>query len=286
MSPAAFFFPRLATVAFALGLLACGALSSEELSRDAVVERITTGIRLLNQQYWSPALNIWLDRPGDDLRAHYGGRRNPPWWPSAIAVEGLLDFIKVTGRSDYEATIATLYELQKDRPARAARVVAELKRRRQWSEADERDWQRRQTAVAAVQPASETAYYTDFQNEYLDDSGWWAITWLRMHDRTRDPKYLATAKTIHAHMAKNWRPEKGGGVIWCEDPDKQRPNATAASAPAPRPCSSTAPAKTASSLPNGTKAQGTAARISTRTPPRWSRSSRCCRTRIRDARWL
>jgi predicted alpha-1,6-mannanase (GH76 family) len=25
-------------------------------------------------------------------------------------------------------------------------------------------------------------------------------------------------------MAKNWKPEKGGGVMWSEDPDKQRPN--------------------------------------------------------------
>lgn len=68
------------------------------------------------------------------------------------------------------------------------------------------------------------AYYTDFQNEYLDDSGWWAVAWLKFYERTHDAKYLATAKNIHAHMAKNWRPDKGGGVLWCEDEDKQQIN--------------------------------------------------------------
>jgi len=105
--------------------------------------------------------------------------------------------------------------------------VAELKRRGQWSEADERAWQRRQERqdeTAEKSPAV-VEYYSDFQNEYLDDSGWWGITWLKMYDRAKAAKYLATARTIHAHMAKNWNPEKGGGVMWSEDADKQRPNA-------------------------------------------------------------
>jgi len=189
-----------------------------------VIQRFTEGIALLDKLYWSPALGIWLDRPGDDLRAHYEGRRNPPWWPSANAVEVLIDFMNATGSTAYDSRIATLYELQKNRTARTARVVAELKRRKQWSEADEQTFQRRRQEAAGRKPDPH-AYYTNFQNEYLDDSGWWAVTWLKMYERTRDSKYLATAKTIHAHMAKNWRPDKGGGVLWCEDADKQRPNA-------------------------------------------------------------
>jgi predicted alpha-1,6-mannanase (GH76 family) len=189
------------------------------------VARFRDGVATLNKQYWSPTLNIWLDHPGDDLRGHYDRRRNPPWWPSANAVEVLIDFMNITGSSEYDGTIAALYELQKDRPKRMARVVAELKRRGQWSDADEEKWQRRERVSPARKAGSSTEYYSDFQNEYLDDSGWWAITWLKMYDRTKNARYLATARNVHAHIARNWNPEKGGGVLWCEDADKQRPNA-------------------------------------------------------------
>jgi predicted alpha-1,6-mannanase (GH76 family) len=192
------------------------------LDRREIEARVVEGIRVLNQQYWSPTLNIWLDRPGDDLRAHYEGRRNPPWWPSANAVEMLIDFMNATGRTDYDKTIADLYTLQKDRIERVTRVVAELRRRKQWTEKDESRWERRR---AAMKPPAPGEHYSDFQNEYLDDSGWWAVTWLKMYDRTRDERYLATARNIHAHMARSWNPEKGGGVLWCEDADKQHPNA-------------------------------------------------------------
>ncbi|MEA3211052.1 MAG: hypothetical protein QOE70_4109 [Chthoniobacter sp.] len=196
----------------------------DALAREALVGRVRAGIGLLNQLYWSPTLNIWLDRPGDDLRAHYEGRRNPPWWPSANAVEVLLDFMNATGTSEYQASIEALYDLQKDLLKRTARVVAELKRRQQWNDADEQAWQHRQQKAAPA-PSARAEYYSDFQNEYLDDSGWWALAWLKMYDRTRAPKYLETARFIHAHMAKNWKPEKGGGVMWSEDEDKQKPNA-------------------------------------------------------------
>lgn len=221
----------------ALLLLAQGvAYGTEVLSKDAVTERVRTGVERLKQLYWSPALGIWLDQPGDDLRGSYDGSRRPPWWPSANAVEVLLDFMNASGSSDYDADLAALYRLQKDHRGRTDRVIAELKRRGQWRDRDERALQRRllreeearKTREAEGAPAPKVAaggYYSDFQNEYLDDSGWWALAWLKMYDRTREPQYLSTAKTIHAHMAKNWRPEKDGGVVWCEDEDKQRPNA-------------------------------------------------------------
>ena len=211
---------RFLSPIFAIIFLSAGvrAGSAENLAR------IRDGIDRLNALYWSPTLSVWLDRPGDDLRAYYDGRRNPPWWPSANAVEMLLDFMAATGTSDYDASIEALYDLRKDHRALTVRVVAELKKRGQWSEADEAKLRRRDEKSAG-RKASPTDYYSDFQNEYLDDSGWWALTWLKMHDRTHVAKYLTTARTIHAHMAKNWRPDKGGGVIWCEDEDKQRPNA-------------------------------------------------------------
>ena len=192
------------------------------LPQDAI-QRIRAGIARLNEVYWSPTLKIWLDRPGDDLRANYEGRCNPPWWPSANAVEMLIDFMTATGTSDYDAPIRSLYELQKDHRRQRALVVAELKRRDQWSDSDEQA--RRRDSQKPLEAKPSAGYYSNFQNEYLDDSGWWAITWLKMYDRAHETKYLTTARVIHAHMAKNWKPEKGGGVLWCEDEDKQRPNA-------------------------------------------------------------
>ena len=224
-------------------LLACSVLlplsviagepAPELPAREALIARIVMGIGTLNQTYWSPTLGIWLDRPGDDVRAHYEGRRNPPWWSSANAVEVLIDFMKVTGRTDCDAALDTLYELNKDPRRKAPRIIAELKRRQQWSDADEQEASRRQqkaVADAKAHPAKPgdapaALAYTDFRNEYLDDSAWWGLAWLKMHDRTRAPKYLATARAIHAHMAVGWRPDKEGGIVWCQDEDKLKPNA-------------------------------------------------------------
>jgi hypothetical protein len=206
------------------GRSAAAAENVASFSAQETAARFTDGVTLLDKLYWSPTLGIWLGRPGDDLRAYYEGRSNPPWWPSANAVEVLIDFMNATGTNAYDERIAKLYELQKDRPAQTARVVAELKRREKWSDSDDKKYQRGLRDAAQQKPDPE-AYYSDFQNEYLDDSGWWAVTWLKFYERTRDAKYLATAKHIHTHMAKNWRPEKGGGVLWCEDEDKQKANA-------------------------------------------------------------
>jgi predicted alpha-1,6-mannanase (GH76 family) len=200
--------------------------------RDALINRIDGAVDTLNRLYWSPTLGIWLDHEGDDLRAHYEGRRNPPWWSSANAVETLIDFMNATGRKDFDATLDTLYELNKDPRRRAPRVIAELKRRGQWSDADEKESKRRTQAEAEAaadakaHPGKQTPIiHTDFRNEYLDDSAWWGIAWLKMYDRTHDVKYLATARAIHAHMAAAWRPDKEGGVMWCLDADKMKPNA-------------------------------------------------------------
>jgi predicted alpha-1,6-mannanase (GH76 family) len=197
---------------------------ADALTKDATIQRITTGFDLLNKLYWSPTINIWLDRPGDDLRAHYEGRRNPPWWSSANAVEVMIDFMNATGRTDYDTLIKGLYNIHRDHRNKVAPMVAELKRRGQWNGKDEERLQRRIKKEAET-PRSADEHYVDFRNEYLDDSGWWGITWLKMYDRTKDPTYLETAKAIHAHMAKNWHLDKGGGVLWCEDPDKQKTNA-------------------------------------------------------------
>ena len=201
-----------------------GIPASDRGAGETAIGHLRAGIARLNERYWSRTLNVWVEGADENLRAYQDGRLNPPWWPSANAVEMLIDFMNAAETSEYDASLESLYDLRKDHRGLAARVAAELRRRGQWSDADEARYQRSGKSAGESVPTA-TEYYSDFQNEFLDDSGWWALAWLKMHDRTHAPKYLATARTIHAHIAKNWRPDKRGGIIWCEDEDKQRPNA-------------------------------------------------------------
>jgi len=59
----------------------------------------------------------------------------------------------------------------------------------------------------------------NFLNQFYDDEGWWALTWINAYDLVADPaqkqSYLAMAKTIFEDMTKGWYPQTfDGGVIW------------------------------------------------------------------------
>ncbi len=199
----------LASTFTALGLRPTrGAEGTADLTGAAARRRIQEGFVALDRLYWSPVLHIWLDRAGDDLRAYYEGRLNPPWWSAANAVETQLDLMHLTGDASRLPALASMWEQHHANGDQAPVVVAELKRRGQWSAEDEAKRQRRPKVRLTTK-----AGYDEFKNEYLDDSGWWALTWLKMYDRTKEAKYLNTAKAIHAHMASHWRAD-GGGVLW------------------------------------------------------------------------
>lgn len=195
--------------------------AAPDLSPDAVKRRIADGIELLNKIYRSPALGIWLDRPGDDMRAYYEGRMNPPWWSCANAVELLTDFMDAGGPEKYEAELEELYDRFVDNRDQAPAAVEELKRRGQWTEEDEARARRR----GLRRRRATREGYRDFNNEYLDDSGWWGIAWLKLHVRTGKVKYLTTAKAVQSHMAAHRREDLGGGVVW--NLEHERPVANA-----------------------------------------------------------
>jgi predicted alpha-1,6-mannanase (GH76 family) len=189
---------------------------------DAGPERLARlfreGMAKLDEIFWVPEIANWLDRPGKDLRGHFDGRINPPWWSCANAVEAMVDYMDLTGSALYDPRLRELHAGNVLRGSRLPQVAARLRKDGTWTDRDEAKLQRR---LKRLDPAR--IHDTEFRNEYLDDSAWWGIAWLKFHERTQDPRYLRTARAIHEHMANHWREE--GGVSWGEDADKRDPNA-------------------------------------------------------------
>ena len=76
--------------------------ASPDSDREAQISRIRTGIKRLNEHYWSETLGIWIKDGDQGVRGYCDGRNNPPWWPSANAVKMLLDFMSTTGSTEYD----------------------------------------------------------------------------------------------------------------------------------------------------------------------------------------
>src|SRR4051794_6578829 len=90
-----------------------GNLQPVQLSRPELMKAISPGLEAMDRLYWSPTLAIWLDRPGNDVRAVFEGRSRPPWWVSANAVELVVDAMNLAGSSERDASLETLYSLWK-----------------------------------------------------------------------------------------------------------------------------------------------------------------------------
>ncbi|MGP9681213.1 MULTISPECIES: glycoside hydrolase family 76 protein [unclassified Brachybacterium] len=56
--------------------------------------------------------------------------------------------------------------------------------------------------------------YGNFTSRAIDDSGWWALTWITAFDLTGEQKYLHMAVTIGEFMDDFWDPSTCDGGIW------------------------------------------------------------------------
>ena len=107
------------------------------------------------------------------------------WWNSAVALQTLGDHMLRTGDRRFLAQLDLTFERNKG-PFPAGELSGD-------------------------------EIYGNFCSRAIDDSGWWALTWLCAYDLTGDRKYLDMAETIGEFMHDFWDTDRCGGGIWWDE---------------------------------------------------------------------
>ncbi|HEY9293176.1 MAG TPA: glycoside hydrolase family 76 protein [Microlunatus sp.] len=104
------------------------------------------------------------------------------WWNSAVALETVGDYMQRTGDRRYLAQLDQTFEQNK-----GPFPPGEL---------------------------SGDPLLGNFTSRAIDDSEWWALTWIQAYDLTGQQKYLKMAVKIADYVQGYWDDTCGGGVWW------------------------------------------------------------------------
>jgi predicted alpha-1,6-mannanase (GH76 family) len=118
----------------------------------------------------------------DEMMKSYGLTRliGTSWWQAAIAQSTLETYEQDTGDTTYSGDIADTYDLY-------------------------------HLIDPSLQP--------DFEDHFIDDTGWWGVAWLQAYLLTGDSSYLQTAEADVSYMHQYWNTDASacggvGGVWW------------------------------------------------------------------------
>jgi hypothetical protein len=53
-----------------------------------------------------------------------------------------------------------------------------------------------------------------FQNDYYDDTAWWALAWIDAYREAHDQRYLTLAVNLAHFLQRGWTADCGGGTVW------------------------------------------------------------------------
>jgi predicted alpha-1,6-mannanase (GH76 family) len=104
------------------------------------------------------------------------------WWNSAVALQTIGDYMQRTGDRRYLTQLDNTFE--KDKGVFPAGVL------------------------------SGDPLLGNFTSRAIDDSEWWALTWVEAYDLTGNPKYLNMAVTIANYVYGYWDTSTCGGGVW------------------------------------------------------------------------
>lgn len=108
------------------------------------------------------------------------------WWNSANVLTALLRYGAVTGDTAIPILAADVFDRAK--------------------------------AYKWVDSAGRDRLCSNFDNDFYDDQGWWALAWVEAYELTGRQEYLEMAETIYATMSTGWTDELGGGIYWKKNP--------------------------------------------------------------------